>query len=141
MESTPQGRDCSAAGEQRARKMRTRAMTRKFEAEEKERDIQKGGLSQNEYWAKHVRSKEDIVRFYALYFPDYPECLAKSIAERVGSIVEKSQQGKPLTEDELGYYKRSVMPSPVWDPLEELKEHKLQAHVNLTTKRLDELLK
>lgn len=116
-------------------------MTRKFEAEEKERDIQKGGLSQNEYWAKHVRSREDIVRFYALYYPDYPDCLAKSIADRIGSIVDKSQAGKTLTEDELGYYKRSIMPSPLWDPLEELKEHKLQAQVNLTTKRLESLLK
>ena len=77
------------------------------------------------------------MKFYELYYPNYPDCLAKSIADRVGSIVEKSQAGQPLTDDERAYYTRSIAPSPNWDPLEELKEQKTAGHVCLTAKRLE----
>jgi len=122
MESSNPGRDCTAAGDKRAGRIRTRAQTKKLEKLDAEREAAKEGLSQTEYWAKNVRSKADIVRFYELYYPNYPDCLAKAIAERVSSIVEKSRAGEKLTEEEAGYYRRSIAPNPTWDPLEELKE-------------------
>jgi hypothetical protein len=45
--------------------------------------LAKEGLTQNEYWIKFVKSEADIVRFYEIYYPQYPDCIAKSIAARV----------------------------------------------------------
>ena len=77
--------------------MRTRAQTKKMAQAEAEREAAKGGLSQDEYWKKNVHSEADIVRFYELYYPNYPDCLAKSIAQRVAGIIEKSRTGQKLT--------------------------------------------
>ena len=79
------------------------------------------------------------MKFYELYYPDYPECLAKSIAMRVGDIVDKSQAGLTLTDEEKAYWHRSRMPNPNWDPMEEILAHEKIAKVNLTIKKFEEL--
>jgi hypothetical protein len=66
-----------------------------------------GGLSQQEWWAANVRSEEDIVKFYKLYYPDYPDILCVSIAKRITGIVEKSRKGETLDDEERGYIERS----------------------------------
>jgi hypothetical protein len=64
-------------------------------------------MSKDEYWALNVRSEADVVNFYTLYHPEYPEILAKSIAKRIAGIVEKSRTGGKLDETERGYIQRS----------------------------------
>lgn len=97
------------------------------------------GLTKNEYWERYVKSQEDIVRFYQLYYPDYPEILAKSIAARISGIVEKSRRGEKLSEDEKDYYRRSQTESKVWNPLEDLKNQELAGKVQLAVKNLEGL--
>lgn len=133
-------RDCANEGEKRAGKVRTRAQTKKMAQQEAEREQQKQGLSQDAYWEKYVRSEADIVRFYSIYYPGYPDCLAKSIAARVAGIIEKSRQGLPLTQEEAGYYHRSMKPNPEWDPLAELEEQKMQGQIHVAAKRMSDLL-
>lgn len=74
--------------------MRTRLQARLAKEEEGKREAEKMGLGAEEYWKLKVRSREDVFKFYQLYHPEYPELLAKAIAERVAGIVEKSQRGE-----------------------------------------------
>lgn len=126
------------AGSSRAAKLRTRKHAAAVSQKEKERDIATGSLSQNEYWAKHVRSEQDVVTFYQLYYPDYPDILCKSIAARIAGIIEKSRRGDPLTSDDIGYVTRSkAVKEQYWDPQEEIKEQEKHAKVQMTMNKLE----
>ena len=80
----------------------------------------KEGLTEEKWWVKYVRGPADVIRFYELYRPDYPEVLVKAIALRLEGIVEKSRAGQKLTEEEAMYVIRSKKPSEKWDPLVEI---------------------
>jgi len=64
-----------------------------------------------------------VIKFYQLYYPDYPECLVLAIANRIDGIIEKSRKGAKLDEAEKGYVVRSKQESRYWDPKEELDAH------------------
>lgn len=38
-------------------------------------------IPRDEYWKTKVRSKEDVVTFYNLYYPQIPDVLAKALAD------------------------------------------------------------
>ena len=49
-----------------------------------------------EYWEKNVQSKEDVVKFYKIYYPELPdtaiEAIARSIQDAVDGKKELSDQ-------------------------------------------------
>ena len=137
MESTASKAKDATAGNKRADRVRTRGYARAMQQQEKERECRKQGLSEEDYWTRYVRSEADIVTFYQLYHPEYPELLAKAIAIRVARIIEKSHTQEPLTEEECAYVQRSKAPPKHWDFEEELKQQELAGKVQLAMKKLE----
>ena len=85
-----------------------------------------------------MRSESDIITFYSIFYPDYPEILSKAIAKRIAGIIEKSRSGETLTEDEKGYVVRSKNTrEDIWDPKEEMKEQEKQGLIRLSMNKLE----
>lgn len=53
--------DRTQAGSARAAGMQTRLQAKAVKENEAKRESMKNGLSRAEYWAKHVRSPDDII--------------------------------------------------------------------------------
>lgn len=48
----------------------------KFKDQTKPKDI-----PASEYWDKYVKNKEDVSKFYKLYYPQLPDIMADAIAD------------------------------------------------------------
>ena len=101
------------------------------------------GLSKKQYWEQKVRTKDDVVRYYQLYHPEYPELLARAIAEGFERLLLKynGKDLQQLTEDDRRLFKAVNQEQKVhWDPSEDIEAQKLEGKIALANKRLEELL-
>lgn len=48
-----------------------------------------------DYWNMYVKSRDDVVNFYKLYYPCLPDCLVLALAEKI----EKTVKGETTIED------------------------------------------
>lgn len=99
------------------------------------------------YWNDNVKTKEDVIRFYEIYYPEYPQELIIAIANRLENLVYKYNSGtdgrKNLTESEksmITYFKKKADSNASWDPFADIEQEKLDGKIALTTKRLEELI-
>ena len=93
MESTPTGKDFTREGNSRASRVKTRLQSKLQMERDAEAEIAKQGMTADKWWTTYVRSQQDVVRYYQLYQPEYPEILVKAIALRLDGIIEKTRTG------------------------------------------------
>lgn len=76
-----------------------------------------------------------------MYHPEYPELLVDAIATRLERLIDKAQSTGKLSEQEMVYLKKDKPKEKMyWNPEDEIEQQKLEAKINLATKRMDELL-
>lgn len=78
----------------RADRLKTQKQNKKLEDDQNNREQQKKGLSSEDYWKTMVKTREDVVKFYQLYHPEYPEELAMAISFRLEKLLFKTQSGE-----------------------------------------------
>ncbi len=88
-----------------------------------------------EFWKTRVKSPEDVVTFYELYYPYYPKELVLSIADYYTKIIH----GDAALPEYLNA-KMQADKAVKWDFEEEIRQQKLEGEMNLTKQRLEKLL-
>lgn len=43
-------------------------------------------LSKVDYWKQYVKTQDDVVKYYKLYYPEYPEELTIALATRLETL-------------------------------------------------------
>ena len=82
---------------------------------------------------KNVHSKEDVIKFYDIYYPYYTKEMKLSIADYFSKIVSGDAQ--------LPTYLNRATEDNKWDFKKDLEEEKMDAKIRLTEKRISEMLK
>lgn len=94
-------------------------------------------MSRDDYWSKCVRSKEDIENFYKIYYPQLPDVLAKALADYYQRAIDGQIE---LPEEFTAKYYQKKQEKERWAFEEELKQQELEGKINLTKKRLEDLM-
>lgn len=90
-------------------------------------------ITADEYWKTKVRTPEDVVTFYSLYYPALPRELVLAMADYFTKIAAGEI---PLPE----YLDARKQESQKWDYKKELEEQKMLGKIAQSTKRLEQLL-
>lgn len=90
------------------------------------------------YWEKNVRCKEDVKSFYQTFYPHFPEVLINGLADYIdrqvtGQIPVSAEFNK---NSDINKARKEAK----WDVEAEIEEQRIEGLMNLTRKRLDELL-
>ncbi len=102
-------------------------------------------MSKEQYWSEFVRTKDDVIRYYEMYHPDYPKELNIAIATRLENLLFKYNDAsgrKNLTDTEksmIAYFQKPVKATS-WDPLKDIEHEKLEGKIQLASKRLEQLI-
>jgi hypothetical protein len=88
----------------RSKLLRTPKQAIFYDKLEKQREEEKCGLSKEDYWDQRVHCHEDVLKYYALYYPAYPEVLAKALANKLTAMAEGVARG---TDEGLDFEQRS----------------------------------
>lgn len=61
-------------------------------------------MPKEQFWREHVRTREDVAKYYEIYYPEYPTELTVAIANRLENLLFKYNSGKEgrnnLTDEE-----------------------------------------
>ena len=98
------------------------------------------GLTRAKYWQTKVKNKEDVARYYRLYYPEYPDILVNSIAAKVEEVITKANRGQQLNDEERRLFEHKADFVASWDPREDIQQQMLEGKIALATKRLEALL-
>ena len=131
--------------EQRATLLKTASGRKKTIAAEQQRVLAQGEEgSKEQYWKKNVRSEEDVVKFYSIYYPHYPEQLCRAIALRMTELKNGDIHNLPEAKQRklLRKYDNELPPESkeVWDLDAEIAQQKMIGLVNVAAKNMDKLL-
>lgn len=94
-------------------------------------------MARDEYWKKYVKGPEDVVQFYKLYYPQLPDVLVQALANYYNRAVIGEIE---LPDNFIEAKAQKKFESSRWDFKKDIEEQQLEGKINLTKKRLEELM-
>lgn len=88
-------------------------------------------------WREFVQSKDDAIAFMEIMYPQFP----KQVQLAYVDMFERAIAGDIQLDPQLLYSKADVERNEqTWDPIKEIEEERTKGLINLTTKRLEDLI-